>query len=771
MVDSDKIPFYDPEDNRPVSHLICHLCDVFFTHLVCNFPFLQHDRFFRDLHQKQVQPILVDSICALAARFSLHPLLQCSNAEDPNGDTKRSHQGQPFARRAMSAMVDALSCPTLSVVQSCLLLAYEEFGSNRDSGLWMYLGIAIRMAQDLGLEKVQGMDYPYGRAGLIPRNVRSGHASKAVGDEAPGLKTCDGIERAKQRERVDTLWCIFFLDRVISSGTGRPVTLRDEDIELAFPLHTESWLSNGWPSPFPSLIRIIHLYGRITDLLNAITEENHVTPEMVKHLADMESDLTAIYQNLSPKLHFDAVNFQTYVRSGEGTNFILLHFWFHTLIVLLHQPTLLHSFGGHMQQLFPNSRELAMSSAKTIADILAFAELIDAKSFIGNPFTTQPIYISACVFLMESAFYSGPAPNSAPKGVSPAQTVKSDRKLALLAAAAKDNYHKCYKALKSIEVYWRGTKYILTVLDQKAEGIGDPLLYTEEEMDSAYPMPQVPSAWVRGSTDENMAKDTRNYQPSNSMDSSQAIGWALTGSTNSAQPNVSFLYQLPKGDNVDYSLPMQGPHVNPYPNIYPPNSLTSPTNDCSDSIAFSQMQPDIPSLTSQPGYLVDCPAYQRQSAYSTTATTNTASTPTSAYSNYLSLPAVSHDLSTIAPHYVPDPSGTGTSEFVNPGIIQIGARDVDVNALHTSSHGGNSNNSNINSNNTLPWAFNTEFIPWLGLEYLPSDVLSYFAGGVGDDDPQSAAQAQAENHVRIQAQVQAQIQAQVQAKVKSQMQS
>ncbi len=44
-----------------------------------------------------------------------------------------------------------------------------------------------------------------------------------------------------------------------------------------------------------------------------------------------------------------------------------------------------------------------MSSAKTIADILAFAELIDPKSFIGNPFTSQPMYIAACAFLVESA--------------------------------------------------------------------------------------------------------------------------------------------------------------------------------------------------------------------------------------------------------------------------------------------------------------------------------------------------------------------------------
>lgn len=141
-----------------------------------------------------------------------------------------------------------------------------------------------------------------------------------------------------------------------------------------------------------------------------------------------------------------------------------------------------------------------MSSAKTIADILAFAELIDAKSFIGNPFTSQPIYVAACAFLMESAHYSLPPsrPHSPPPNQSASSTSKynpppvsesqsgnersSNAKHTLLASAAKDNYQRCYKALKSLEVYWEGIKYILTVLDQKSKGAWDPQLYTDEEM-------------------------------------------------------------------------------------------------------------------------------------------------------------------------------------------------------------------------------------------------------------------------------------------------
>jgi len=377
------------------SPLITHLCKLFFVHLGCSFPFLQRERFMRDLEEKQVDAILVDAVCALAARFSTHPMLTGKSDAQKEGDAEPStippsEHGQAFAQRAKSAIPDAFPCPSVAVVQAALLLAYDEFGASRDSGLWMYLGIAIRMAQDLGMQSVGGLKYE-GRKGPTPNSVKSDpdggrHSEQSTVLDNQGASAEEQEQRAAERERLDTFWSIFFLDRVISSGTGRPVTLRDRDIEISFPSLDEVD-SSGWPLPFPALIRIIHLYGRVTDLLNRIRSAADITADLQKQLGAWEDRLTGIYQNLSPKLHFNAVNFQQYVKLNQGTNFLLLHCWFHTLIVLLHQPTLLRTFEGTPQSLSTNSRELSMSSAKTVADILAFTELIDVKTGIGNPFT------------------------------------------------------------------------------------------------------------------------------------------------------------------------------------------------------------------------------------------------------------------------------------------------------------------------------------------------------------------------------------------------
>ena len=306
-----EIPFYDATDPLPISPMITHLCETFFTHLGCSFPFLQKERFLRDLEEKRVDAIVVDAMCAVAARFSSHPLLSVPSGHDVPVDTenevKLAFRGHPFTHRAMSAVIDTFPCPTMAVAQACLLLAYEEFGSDHDSGLWMYLGTSIRMAQDLGIQKLQGLQLE-GRVGPTPKTAKHGTAGKEEEKEREKYqseltrtkkdKASEAVpledRRASEQERIDLFYCIFFLDRAVSSGVGRPVTLRDKDIEISFPYRPDDQTIDGWPPPFPPLIRIIHLYGRAADVLNNIKEVNQVTPEVLKRLVGMEKDLTGM---------------------------------------------------------------------------------------------------------------------------------------------------------------------------------------------------------------------------------------------------------------------------------------------------------------------------------------------------------------------------------------------------------------------------------------------------------------------------------------------
>ncbi|KAL8380791.1 hypothetical protein RB595_005196 [Gaeumannomyces hyphopodioides] len=524
----DTVPAYDPSQPEPIDPLIVSLIETFFTHLGCNYPFLRREKIIRMVREKKVESMLVDVMCALATRFADFPLR--ANSRDPK---ERAEYGNIFAQRAKAATVDAYPCPTVGAVQAYLLLAYECFGQDQDSALWMYLGNAIRMADDLGLHRTEGVKYQgekdawYTRTWNIKRN---GEASEDKhGDDDDTLSPEEQSE--VEQERIDTFWAVFVLDRVISSGTGRPVRYKDGDFEIPLPEPAIDPVSN-LPDPFPFFIRIIHLYGRASDVLNNVTDPSDLS---INNFDEVKNDLTELYEEQDSRLHFNAVNFQEYVKAGQGTTFILLHFWFHALIIIMHAPNVVFFGLTSPIQLLPDSRQLSMSSAKTIADILSFAEIIDPKSFIGNPFTSQPMYIAACAFLTQSTSQSSEP--SSPDATSPETSESRGTKHSLLALGANQNYQMVKKSLQQLQLYWGGVKYILTALDQKSKGIWDCETYTLEE----YAMTRI--------SRRNSLAPLRRFEIPASPSAAPIAYATLTGTTNSPNSNLTRFYQNSANSN------------------------------------------------------------------------------------------------------------------------------------------------------------------------------------------------------------------------------
>lgn len=582
----DDMPVYDPNDPAPVHPIIISLVKTFFLHLGCTYPFLREEKTLRLVKEKRVESILVDAMCALAARFS--------NLESIPGAANgpRSEYGAVFAQRAKAATVDLFPCPTVGAVQAYLLLAYEGFGENQDSTLWMYLGLAIRMMSDLGLQRNEGVQYQgdkdpwYTRSWNRP-SVDEEHESSPAGDD----ETLNPKEQQEiVQERIDTAWSVYILDRFISSGTGRTVTVKDEDFELPTPKPVLD-SSSGYAAPYPAFIQIIQFYGRVSDVLNKLKKVSDLTDGKLAALAEIERDLLKLYHKQDPSLHFNPLHFQNYVKIGQGTVFILLHVWFHALMIVLHQP-LLTAFGSQHPQLNAHSHELAMSSAKTIADILALAELIDPNSYIGSPFTSQPMYIAACAFLRETAANTSQPtsraaspPGSKQSGGYGANSAHSkpnssgdkSSKHSLLAEAASQSYQRCYKSLQQLNTYWHGVNYILVALDHRSKGIWDCETYTAEEYESTK-LPRRP---------DSLANFRRPDNPSSPQPNVPPIAWSLTGTTNSPSSSLTLLYQNMHASTSQPNHPPPapaGPVSTPTPPgnmIYDPirQSLGSPPNN------------------------------------------------------------------------------------------------------------------------------------------------------------------------------------------------
>lgn len=411
--------------------------------------------------------------------------------------------------------------------------------------------------------------------------------------------------------------------------------------------------------------------------------------------------------------------------------------------MLLHQPTLMHSFEGQILHLLPHSRELSMSSAKTIADILAFAELIDPKSFIGNPFTSQPMYIAACAFLMESAAQSSQSPSrntSPPHRSSQFKDQNSNQKHtdqkpkhSLLASAATQNYQRCYKSLQQLETYWAGTRYILVALDQKAKGIWDPETYTEQEYESTKIRHDMIPSWRRklslavpspGGRFSDFARSPQlgPYSPGN--DTVNAFGFSLTGTTNSPNSNLTFMYQNMNGEQIQHPPVPPGPGNMVYdpirqglpdaPAVTTPTSSYTPRYQPAQQVArrsSGPMPPPAPKYT--PLASDHASTSDAEMLLGLQHSPFSQSTPQNTFhpSPNLNTPPSSHnDFSFDFPHHGSNMFNGATHGYTGLGGVgdmMMESQEIDMSTL------------------------GDEMIPWL--EYLPQDMLQFFdnANGAG----------------------------------------
>jgi len=118
--------------------------------------------------------------------------------------------GEVFGDKAKQLLVVLLAVPSYDLVASLLMISWYEFGCNRDVGFWMYSGMAIRMAQDLGMHK------------LNVDAIRSGKATPTEGDHFGGVnrprENGDWREDEDASMQLNLFWSIYFIDRIISLG-------------------------------------------------------------------------------------------------------------------------------------------------------------------------------------------------------------------------------------------------------------------------------------------------------------------------------------------------------------------------------------------------------------------------------------------------------------------------------------------------------------------------------------------------------------------------
>ena len=163
---------------------------------------------------------------------------------------------------------------SLEELQAVLLLAGFALLRPVAPGLWYIVGVAMRLAVDLGLHYEDGISVENGMDGSIKL--------EAADDVWHRYSTVDPRERGR-REWVRDLrrrlwWCVYSFDRLVSTCVGRPFGISDQVITTEFPtLLDDNYITtSGFISPNavdePSYKRVAHHYFRLRLLQSEILQ-------------------------------------------------------------------------------------------------------------------------------------------------------------------------------------------------------------------------------------------------------------------------------------------------------------------------------------------------------------------------------------------------------------------------------------------------------------------------------------------------------------------
>ncbi|KAL2135974.1 hypothetical protein VTI74DRAFT_6023 [Chaetomium olivicolor] len=190
-------------------------------------------------------------------------------AEVADSSSPGSRQCQPEEYHA-SAIVHLEAClgsgGGLEDLQAVLLLANFALLRPVPPGLWYIIGVAVRLAVDLGLHFEDGKDVDAG-----------------LGDPASPQRETVSKEKGR-REYVRDMrrrlwWCTYSFDRLVSICVGRPFGISDQVITTEFPslLEDRYITPSGFVHPPPEMLQptyklVAHHYFRLRLLQSEILQ-------------------------------------------------------------------------------------------------------------------------------------------------------------------------------------------------------------------------------------------------------------------------------------------------------------------------------------------------------------------------------------------------------------------------------------------------------------------------------------------------------------------
>lgn len=367
-----------------------------------------------------VPPVLILAVCAVSARFSKHPAVRSNPAY---------LAGEQWAREAERIILKHYDEPSLTHLTVCLLLGLHELGTCQGGRSWALCGMATRMAFAMQLHKEPG-DNPTGLG--------------------TGCEEEDYLSFSDRELRRRAMWGCYMMDRFTSSGTQRPPSIADGDINLQLPVNDKiieldlptiterldgSIVGANTPEEMEKarentgvvayLVRTVALFGKIVKYLNLVClssllvthcltlskggkEKDSLPPwNDESQFQCLHKDVKTFIDSLPEALKYSEENLARHAAEKLACQFLFLHIASQHMLLTLHRfsfPSSPSFWAASSEQppadFLSKCSQIAIESAERISQILA--KTAEKHHTLAAPFMGYCAFTSSTVHIVRA---------------------------------------------------------------------------------------------------------------------------------------------------------------------------------------------------------------------------------------------------------------------------------------------------------------------------------------------------------------------------------
>ncbi|ORY07864.1 hypothetical protein K493DRAFT_295310 [Basidiobolus meristosporus CBS 931.73] len=353
----------------PSPNLFAYLVDVYFSKINPVFPLLHKGEFMERLNrsEQEMPYFLVNAMFSLsAALVSSESMLNKENLD-----------AEGFFKKARTLLDQAYNASSIENAQGLALMSIYYHISQGGVKSWMYSGMAIRMAEDLGLHRDPDI-----------WNIK--------------------LTTAEKETRKRTWWVCYLIDRFSSVCVGRPVSIDDQQFDTPLPSLTDDDLltPNGVSPrtglslrPFHEVIKLHKLIGRILSTMYIVRAPlTSNSPKFRTSLMDLDSQLDVWLNSLPADLAYVPTNYGT-GNPPKSPTLIYAHVWYHCALILLHRPFVLRTESSSTCQ--SSSALICIDAANSLTSIVTSCVSCPRASEIVL-FLLFPIFTASTILLLQA---------------------------------------------------------------------------------------------------------------------------------------------------------------------------------------------------------------------------------------------------------------------------------------------------------------------------------------------------------------------------------